>query len=128
TQEKSLFETLIGDDADVSNVVNSLVDVEQIVKRMNIEKEIAEVGEQATNTIRMMMGFGHSIGSVYAATEGFDKQLKILNLDLFDSQRVWDDLTGALDTFDSTASGIEYTIAQLTIEQNNLKCRLTTLK
>jgi len=120
-QKKSLFETLIGDDADVSNVVSSLVDVEQIVSRMEIEKEIAEVGVQATNTIRMMMGFGHSIGAVYAATEDFDKQLKILNLDLFDSQRAWDDLTGALDTFSSNASSIQYTISQLTIEQNNLK-------
>lgn len=120
-QEKSLFETLIGDDADVSKVVGSLIDVEQIAERINIERDIAGTSEQAMNTIRMMMGFGHSIGSIYEATQGFDKELQILNLELFDSQRVWDDLTGALDTFGSTASGIEYTISQLTIQQNNLK-------
>jgi hypothetical protein len=120
-QDKSLFETLIGDEADVSKVVDSLVDVEQIVERMNIERDISDTSEQAMNTIRMMMGFGHSIGSIYEATQGFDKELQILNLELFDSQRAWDDLTGALDTFGSRASEIDYTISQLIIQQNNLK-------
>lgn len=120
-QEKSLFESLVGEDADIRNVVNSLVDVEQIIERIDIEREIQSVSAAAHLTVQNMMRAGATTGELVTVTEEYDRELRILTLDLFDSQRVYDDVTGSLDTFKDRASAITYTIAQLTIEQNNLK-------
>jgi TP901 family phage tail tape measure protein len=120
-QKKSLFESLMGDEASVGNIVSSLVDMEQIVERIDIERQIQGVSAVAHITVQNMMAAGAAISDIYAAVEGYDKELKILNLDLFESQRAWDDVTGALDSFMDRAGAIQYTMGQLRIEQSNLQ-------
>lgn len=128
TGKMSLYEALIGEDADINKVVQDIGKLEDVTARIAKKGEIQNVLEEMGDAFRIVssdveLGVITQVDAVernIAITQKYQGQLRVLESELLLTESAWSAVTGALASFEEAQDATEATINQITITLGNL--------
>jgi TP901 family phage tail tape measure protein len=132
TGKMSLYEALIGEDGDIDEIIADLAKLEDIEARIGIKGEQARAVNEMANLLATIEGqflqtgqtaedYTNMMARQIETTQKYSLIMRNFESDLLLTENAWNEVTGALASFEMSQTDLETTINQITISLGDLK-------